>query len=341
MVFNSIQFVLFFVVVVAVYWRLSHRHRTYLLLAGSYFFYGCWDWRFLSLLLISTIVDYNTGLLIAKSEAQSVRRRWLAVSMIVNLGLLGVFKYFNFFVGSLHEVLLATGVKHSVPVLSIILPVGISFYTFQTMSYTLDIYRGKMQPTRDFLNFALFVSFFPQLVAGPVERAASLLPQMSAEKTFSTRACASGIELMAWGFFKKMFIADNLAVIVDHVYSTPVGEQSGIEILLAMYAFTIQIYCDFSGYSDIARGTARCLGFELRMNFRCPFFATNPQEFWSRNHISLSTWLRDYLYFSLGGNRGGEWFTYRNIMITMLLGGLWQERRGRSCSGGPTAVPRS
>lgn len=323
MLFNSIQFFVFFLLFFTAYWALQHRGRSLLLLFSSYFFYGYWDWRFLGLLWFSTVVDFCAGLMISNSTTSGARKRWLAVSICVNLGLLGFFKYFNFFAGSLQAMLTAMGMHASFATLNVILPVGISFYTFQSLSYTIDVYRGDLKPARRLYDFALFVSFFPQLVAGPIERATSLMPQVLTPKKFSWALVLSGLELMVWGYFKKVFIADNLAPIVDHVFSTSVEQQTGLQLLLGIYAFALQIYGDFSGYSDIARGVARCLGVELMVNFRCPYFSANPQEFWKRWHISLSTWLRDYLYFSLGGNRGGPGKTYRNLIATMLLGGLW------------------
>ncbi len=322
MLFNTVQFAAFFVGLLVVYWSLPQRFRTPLLLLGSYFFYGCWDPRFLGLIALSTIVDYVAGLRIAGSSS-GTGRAWLFLSVVTNLGLLGFFKYFNFFAANLQELLGAVGLSVSMGTLDVILPVGISFYTFQTLSYTIDVYRKQLSPTRNFVDFAVFVSFFPQLVAGPIERAKALLPQVSRKKVFSWKDLESGFELMAWGLFKKMVVADNLAGIVDHVYGGAVADQTGLQVLLATYAFALQIYCDFSGYTDVARGAARCLGFELRLNFFLPYFATNPPDFWRRWHISLSSWLRDYLYIPLGGNRGGSFRMYRNLCLTMLLGGLW------------------
>lgn len=323
MLFNSVQFAAFFVTFILVYWAIPHRARLWLLMAGGYFFYGCWDWRFTGLLLFSTLLDFSAGVLIGAASSQTAKRVYLATTIVINLTLLGIFKYFNFFSHSLHELLTTLGVAHSEWELKIILPVGISFYTFQSMSYAIDVFRGKAKPERNLLDYAVFVSFFPQLVAGPIERAAHLLPQVKREKQFVTAEFLAGLELMAWGFFKKMVIADNVCKIADHVFNTPAADQSGVEVLLGLYAFAVQIYCDFSGYSDIARGAARCLGFELMVNFRVPYLATNPQEFWRRWHISLSTWLRDYLYISLGGSRGGTFATYRNLILTMTIGGLW------------------
>jgi D-alanyl-lipoteichoic acid acyltransferase DltB (MBOAT superfamily) len=329
--FNSLDFGIFFAVVLGLYWAFQ-RWRAYgriaqnvMLLAASYFFYGYWDARFLILIFISTLVDYVAGLKIfeaGRDEAPGALRRkrlWLTTSMCTNLGLLGFFKYFNFFVGSFEQ---AFGLDAAALHLDIVLPVGISFYTFQTMSYTIDIYRGRMKPTRRFIDFALFVAFFPQLVAGPIERATMLLPQMLNRRRFDRRQFGAGVHLIFFGLFKKVFVADNLAVFVNRIFNdTP--DPSGFAILAAVWAFAFQIYCDFSGYSDIARGCAKCLGFELRLNFNHPYVARNPRDFWARWHMSLSTWLRDYLYISLGGNRRGRARTYRNLALTMLLGGLW------------------
>ena len=328
--FNSFDFAVFFVVVLGAYWafqRWRHglRAQNLMLLAASYFFYGYWDYRFLSLIAISTIVDYVAGLRIQRAAdegGETAHRRmrlWLVASMCTNLGLLGFFKYFNFFVGSFES---AFGVDAGALHLNIVLPVGISFYTFQTMSYTIDIYRGLMKPTRRFVDFALFVAFFPQLVAGPIERATALLPQILERRRFSRPQFGQGLHLIFWGLFKKVFVADNLARIVDQVFVEG-GDPTSFAILCGVYAFAFQIYCDFSGYSDIARGCAKCMGIELRLNFNCPYVATNPRDFWGRWHMSLSTWLRDYLYIPLGGNRHGTARLYRNLALTMVLGGLW------------------
>ena len=322
MIFNSLVFWVFFAAVYGLYRALPHRGQNVLLLVSSYFFYGWWDWRFLSLIFISTVVDYWAGLAMERAGENERRRRIaLWVSVATNLGILGFFKYFNFFADSLAGLLQVVGVDTPVRHLNIILPVGISFYTFQTMSYTLDIYRRQLEPTRSFLDFAAFVSFFPQLVAGPIERAAKLLPQIEQPRTIRRGDMESGAWLVVWGLFKKCVVADNLAVLVDGVFGAETA--TGAAALLALYAFAFQIYCDFSGYSDIARGLARWMGIELMLNFNNPYFAVNPKEFWARWHISLSSWLRDYLYISLGGNRRGRGRRYANLALTMLLGGLW------------------
>ncbi len=324
MLFNSYIFPVFFVVTYAAYLLLRRDYRTQnrLLLVASYVFYGYWDWRFLSLLLLSTLIDYHVGRWLAQASTPKWRRVLLAISVVANLSILGTFKYFNFFAESFAQVLRAVGFDAGYTTLNIVLPVGISFYTFQTLSYTIDIYRGKLQPTRSLPDFALFVAFFPQLVAGPIERATRLLPQISAPRQITAGKVDTALFLIIWGYFKKVAIADNLAHVADAVFNN-YQEYRGLDLVVGALAFTVQIYCDFSGYSDIARGVARLLGFELCINFRLPYLATSPSDFWGRWHISLSSWLRDYLYVPLGGNRHGAAKTYRNLMLTMLLGGLW------------------
>jgi D-alanyl-lipoteichoic acid acyltransferase DltB (MBOAT superfamily) len=326
MLFNSFDFAIFLVLCLSFYFALqvagSRRGQNLMLLLASYLFYAAWDWRFLGLIAISTGVDYYVGLALQASRGHSRRRALVTLSLVTNLGILGLFKYLNFFADGLRALAGSFGLEIPGFALTVILPVGISFYTFQTLSYTLDIYRRRLAPTRDLLDFALFVAFFPQLVAGPIERAARLLPQMSGPRRPSWDQFNSGCWLILWGLFKKVVIADNLATMVEAVYG-PASTPTPLELLLATYGFAIQIYCDFSGYTDMARGIARLMGFDLILNFRLPYFAANPAEFWRRWHISLSTWLRDYLYISLGGNRLGSWLTYRNLLLTMLLGGLW------------------
>ena len=292
-----------------------------MLLVASYVFYGWWDYRFLALILFSTVVDYACGLAIASTRQK--RRVYLLFSVLVNLCALGFFKYFNFFIDSGAEALKLFGLNVDLPVLHIILPVGISFYTFQSMSYTIDIYRGRLRPTRSFTDFALFVVFFPQLVAGPVERAVHLLPQIQNPRSFSAREINNGVWLILLGYVKKLVIADRLALLVEAGFSEQSISLSGGQAWLCLYAFAFQIYCDFSAYSDIARGAAKLLGFDLMINFRAPYLARDPSAFWRNWHISLSTWLRDYLYIPLGGNQGSRPRTYRNLLLTMLLGGLW------------------
>ncbi|MBN1622148.1 MAG: MBOAT family protein [Endomicrobiales bacterium] len=293
-----------------------------MLLVASYIFYGAWNWKFLSLILISTILDYFCGIIIYESNDVRRRKLFLFFSVAGNITILGFFKYFNFFVSNLQTLLNTFSISLQPHFIHIILPVGISFYTFQTMSYTIDIYYKKLEPTRKFFDFALFVAFFPQLVAGPIERAKNLLPQILAPRKLTLDKFREGIHLIFWGLFQKMFIADNLAKLVDPVFASG-PPYIGTKVLLALYAFAFQIFCDFAGYSNIARGLAKCMGIELMVNFNLPYFATNPSDFWNRWHISLSSWLRDYLYIPLGGNRHGSISTYKNLALTMLLGGLW------------------
>jgi len=317
--FNSFVFALFLAMVLPVFYGLrGQRARATWLLAASYVFYGYWDWRFCSLLLISTVVDFYVGRALHGAGDARRRKHLLWVSCGVNLGILAVFKYFNFFIDSI----LATGLGVDFLHLHIILPVGISFYTFQTMSYTIDIYRRRLEPTDSLVDFALFVSFFPQLVAGPIERARNLLPQIAQLGRPSSVQVREGLALLAIGYFKKVLIGDAAGRIVDNVFGQHELYNSA-ELLSALVLFSIQIYADFSGYSNIARGLAKLLGIELMKNFEQPYLSANITEFWRRWHISLSSWLRDYLYISLGGNRRGNGRTYVNLMTTMLLGGLW------------------
>jgi alginate O-acetyltransferase complex protein AlgI len=322
MLFNSLIFPVFFLVVLLVYYRLSQRWQNRWLLLASYFFYGWWDWRFCSLLIYSTVQDWFISKAINKTYDVKRRKLLLSLSMMGNLGLLGFFKYFNFFASSAQSLINSLGFHADIFTLNILLPVGISFYTFQTMAYTIDVYRKKQEPADNFTVFALYVSFFPQLVAGPIERARRLLPQFTQVRKFNYSFIRTGIPLILFGYFKKVVIADSLAPIVQSCFQNP-GSISGPDLLFGVYAFAIQIYCDFSGYTDIARGVARFLGINLIDNFSAPYFSRNITEFWRRWHISLSLWLKDYLYISLGGNRRGKNRTYLNLMITMLLGGLW------------------
>ncbi|MGH9631446.1 MAG: MBOAT family O-acyltransferase [Bryobacteraceae bacterium] len=325
MLFNSFQFAVFLPVVLAIYYLLSHRAQNVFLLFASCFFYACWDWRFLAPLLISTSIDYYAAYkmedLIRTGEPAERRKRYLVLSVVTNLGLLGFFKYFNFFTASMRDLIGELGWQADPYMLEIILPVGISFYTFQALSYTIDVYRGELHATRNFFDFLLAVLYFPHLVAGPIQRAHNLLAQVVTPRVITRQKITDGLHLIFWGFFKKVFIADNVAPIADQVFS--MQSPDGFHTLMGAYAFAVQIYCDFSGYTDIARGVAKLMGFEFVLNFNLPYFATNPSEFWSRWHISLSTWLRDYLYIPLGGNRHGVNKTYRNLMLTMVIGGLW------------------
>jgi len=322
MLFNSLQFAIFFLIVYSLYLAFNHRWQNIMLLVASYVFYGSWDWRFLSLIFISTVLDYVCGIKIHETDDQKRRKFFLILSIVGNLSILGFFKYFNFFASSLHGLMGHFGLNLDPVFLRIILPLGISFYTFQTMSYTIDIYRRHMNPTRKFFDFALFVAFFPQLVAGPIERAKHLLPQILSPRKITLHKFYEGCYLIFLGLFMKVLIADNLARIVDPVFAQG-APYNGAMVLIALYAFAFQIFCDFAGYSNIARGLGKSMGFDIMINFNLPYIATNPREFWHRWHISLSAWLRDYLYIPLGGNRKGTLFTYRNIVITMLLGGLW------------------
>lgn len=325
MLFNSIDFALFLPLVFLLYWAVFNRTlrgRNFFLLGTSYFFYGWWDWRFLFLIVISSLVDFSVGLALGKEESKSTRKRWLGLSLLVNLGLLGFFKYANFFIDSFVEAFSLLGVGVSPWSLQLILPVGISFYTFQTLSYTIDVYRRKIEPNRDLLAFMAYVSFFPQLVAGPIERAASLLPQFKGIKSFDYEKARSGLQLILWGLFKKLVIADNCAYWGDLIFGEVEGQSSSV-LILGMLVFAFQIYGDFSGYSDIAIGTGRLFGFDLRRNFAYPYFSRDVAEFWRRWHISLSSWFRDYLYIPLGGSRGNKGQQVRNVLIVFGVSGFW------------------
>jgi alginate O-acetyltransferase complex protein AlgI len=325
MLFDSAIYAWFFLIVFYVYWMLMHRHRaqTIWLLAASYIFYGSWSFRYLGLIVLSTLIDFFIGKRLGKEEDPDNRRALLLMSMIANLGMLGLFKYYNFFITETGALLNAMGMHVSPPLLHVMLPVGISFYTFQTMSYTIDIYRRELEPEPDLWRFSLFVVFFPQLVAGPIVRARDFIHQLQAPRAFDSRQHSLGIYLISVGLIKKIAVANYLAVnLVDRVFETP-HIYSALEVLCGVYGYAIQIYCDFSGYSDVAIGSALLLGFVLPDNFARPYASADLQEFWRRWHISLSSWLRDYLYISLGGNRRGRVRTYVNLFLTMLLGGLW------------------
>ncbi len=323
MLFNSIDFAIFLPIVFILYWFVFNKNlrlQNFLLLVASYVFYGWWDWRFLSLILFSTIVDYLVGININKKGTN--RKLLLWVSLLVNLGFLGVFKYYNFFVDNFIQAFSFFGNDIKIGILNIILPVGISFYTFQTMSYSIDVYRRKLEPTKDFLAFASFVSFFPQLVAGPIERATNLLPQFYKKRHFDYDKATDGMRQILWGLFKKIVIADNCAVFANQIFNNS-AEMNGSTLVLGAIFFTFQIYGDFSGYSDIAIGTSRLFGFNLMQNFAFPYFSRDIAEFWRRWHISLSTWFRDYLYIPLGGSRGGTLMKVRNTFIIFLVSGFW------------------
>ena len=323
MVFNSLQYLVFFPLVFAVYWQLKRRGQNVLLLAASWFFYAMWDWRFLGLMLLTTAVDFGVGRYLAAQEDERRRKVAFGLSLGLNLAVLGFFKYFDFFVGSAADLLRSAGFDGSEPTLRILLPVGISFYTFHGISYTFDVFRRHIEPADDLLDFAVFVAFFPQLVAGPIGRAHIQLPQFEHERPpLRWEQARSGLCLILLGLFKKVAIADALAPFVDRTF-TEAGTASWLSLLAGAYAFALQIYGDFAGYSDVARGSSRLLGIELPVNFEQPYLSRNPTVFWRTWHISLSNWLRDYLYIPLGGNRGKRGATYRNLMLTMLLGGLW------------------
>ena len=326
MLFNSIEFLLFLPIVFFLYWFVFNTNlkaQNSLILVSSYVFYGWWDFRFLSLIFLSTIVDYIIGLNIPKHDSDKKQKFLLWCSVLFNLSVLGFFKYYNFFVDSWIDLFSSVGYEiKSVWTLNIILPVGISFYTFQTMSYTIDIYRKKLEPTKDFISFASFVSFFPQLVAGPIERASNLLPQILKKRSFKYEQGIQGFRLIIWGMFKKVVIADSLAPIVDGTFNNYQDFGGGTLWMGAIY-FGLQIYCDFSGYSDIAIGTSKLFGFELMSNFKFPYFSRNIGEFWRRWHISLSTWFRDYLYIPLGGSKHGKLRSIRNIFVIFLVSGFW------------------
>lgn len=296
--------------------------QNHLLLAGSYVFYGWWNWKFLGLLLLSTAIDFFIAKALDSTSEQKKRKKLLALSVITSLTILGFFKYFNFFSESFIDLINIFGFKADAITLKIILPVGISFYTFQTMSYVIDVYRKKLKASRSFFDFALFVSLFPQLVAGPIERATNLLPQIQKPRIINAGQIYASLFLIIWGYFKKVVIADNVSLIANNIFNNYTNFH-GIDLFLGVLAFAVQIYCDFSAYSDIARGISKLMGFELMINFKLPYFALNPKDFWNRWHISLSTWLKDYLYIPLGGNRKGEKNTYANLFLTMVIGGLW------------------
>lgn len=324
MVFNSLTFFIFFAVFYLLYLSLQSRLKlqNLLLLIGSSIFYAWWDWRFLFLIYFTTIIDFFISQALCSGDYPKRRKLFLSLSIASNLSMLGFFKYFNFFKESFENFLGFFGVHAGYPILHIVLPIGISFYTFKSMSYVIDIYRRQIKPAEHLLDYATYVTFFPQLLAGPIERAGRLLPRILNPRHIKLEQFYEGGYLIFWGLFKKMFVADNLATIVDAVFSAS-PPYNGAQVLVGVYAFAFQIYCDFSGYTDIARGLGKMMGFDIMLNFNLPYFASNPRDFWRRWHISLSTWLRDYLYIPLGGNRSGKVLTYRNLIITMLLGGLW------------------
>ena len=326
MLFNSIDYLFFLPLVFLLYWVLQKKglkFQNLLILLCSYIFYGWWNWKFLSLIFLSTIIDYFTGLKIYNARDNRIQKAYLCISIFFNLGLLAFFKYSNFFIDSWIDLLHSFGYEpESVWSINLILPIGISFYTFQTMSYSLDIYFKKLKPTDDFISFASFVSFFPQLISGPIERASNLLPQLLSIRKFDYQQAVQGLRLVLWGLFKKVVVADSLAWRVDLVFNNYQSMDGGV-LLLGLFYFSFQIYCDFSGYSDIAIGTAKLFGIELKSNFKFPFFSKDIKQFWKRWHISLSSWFRDYLYIPLGGSKTGIWFSIRNIFIIFILSGFW------------------
>lgn len=325
MLFNSIDFAIFLPIVFLLYWFATNNNlkiQNLLIVAASYVFYGWWDWRFLSLIIFSTVVDYSVGRKLRLEENQIKRKILLWTSIIVNLGFLGFFKYYNFFLDNFVAAFTFFGAEIKANSLHVVLPVGISFYTFQTLSYTIDVYKRKLEPTKDFIAFSAFVSFFPQLVAGPIERATNLLPQFYKERHFDYSKAVDGLRQILWGLFKKIVIADNCAEYANLIFNNS-ADYSGSTLVLGALFFTFQIYGDFSGYSDIAIGTSRLFGFDIMRNFNFPYFSRDIAEFWRRWHISLSSWFRDYLYIPLGGSRGNTWMKIRNTFIIFIVSGFW------------------
>jgi D-alanyl-lipoteichoic acid acyltransferase DltB (MBOAT superfamily) len=325
MLFNSIDFAIFLPIVFVLYWLMAKQNfrlQNILLLLASYYFYGSWDVRFLALLGFSTFLDYFTGLRIFESDTVAKKKLWLTISVVINVGFLAFFKYYNFFIESFAELLLNFGFKPNFTLLQIVLPVGISFYTFHGLSYVFDIYRNKIKPTKNLIDYSLFVSFFPLLVAGPIERATHLLPQIQAARSFDAAKFSDGLRQILWGLFKKVIIADNCAQYSGMVFNH-YESQSGGALLMGALFFMFEVYGDFSGYSDIALGTARLFGFELMQNFSFPYFSRSITEFWTRWHISLSSWFRDYVYIPMGGGRASRWIKLRNVFVVFLLSGFW------------------
>lgn len=324
MLFNSIEFLIFLPIVFALYWlsKKSLKLQNLLIVVVSYIFYGWWNYRFLFLIALTTACSFLSGLLVERCERQRAKKAITISNITLNLGILGVYKYYNFFTDSFQQILNSLGMHADWPVLNLVLPVGISFYTFQALSYTIDVYNKKIEPTHDVVSFFAFISFFPQLVAGPIERATNLLPQFRKARTFDYSKAVDGCRQMLWGFFKKMVVADNAAFFVQKIFDAP-ESYHGLTLLVGAVLFSIQIYCDFSGYSDIAIGCARLFGIELRANFRFPYFSRNIAEFWRRWHISLNKWFVDYVYIPLGGSRVSKFKVIRNTFIIFLLSGLW------------------
>ena len=325
MLFNSIDFAIFLPIVFLLYWFVTNKSlklQNTLLLVASYFFYACWDWRFMFLLIFSTFLDYFTGLKMQDAKNQKRKHFWFWLSITVNLGFLGIFKYYNFFAESFAEAISHLGLQVNPWTLKVILPVGISFYTFHGLSYVIDIYKNRIKAEKNFIDYAVFVSFFPLLVAGPIERATHLLPQIKKERIFDYAKAVDGLRQILWGLFKKIVIADNCAEFANQVFNNS-ADQSGSTLVMGALFFTFQIYGDFSGYSDIAIGTARLFGIDLLRNFAFPYFSRDIAEFWRRWHISLSSWFKDYLYIPLGGSKGGNWMRIRNTFIIFVVSGFW------------------
>ncbi|MCA6066835.1 MBOAT family protein [Chryseobacterium sp. RG1] len=325
MLFNSFSFLIFLPIVFILYWFVFHKKFQYqnmLLLFASFYFYACWDWRFMFLLLFSILLDYVSGIKIENSSGKHEAKIWLTISIAINLGFLGFFKYYNFFIESFADLLNGFGMKTNIWLLNIVLPVGISFYTFHGLSYVIDVYKKRISSEKNFVDYAVFVSYFPLLVAGPIERATHLLPQIQRKRTFNYEQATDGLRQILWGFFKKMVIADNCAPLVNEIFNNYHSESS-VTLVLGVILFAFQIYGDFSGYSDIALGVSRLFGIELLKNFAFPYFSRDIAEFWRRWHISLSSWFRDYLYIPLGGSKGGLWMKIRNTFAIFLVSGFW------------------
>ncbi len=324
MLFNSFEFLVFFVLVYGLYLCLKHRAQNWLLIIASCLFYAAWSWKFLFLMFASISTDFWCSHWIARTQDVRRRRLYLGISIGVNLGILGFFKYFNFFISNFQDLLLGMGFLSSSTrwMIDIILPLGISFYTFEAISYVVDVYKRKVKPADNYWDYVLFVIYFPHLIAGPIMRAKNFIPQVALPRKITLTGFYEGCFLFFWGLFEKIFIADNLAKFVDPIFAAN-APYNGEKVLLALYAFAFQILCDFDGYSNMARGMGKCMGFDIAVNFRQPYFSTNPREFWQRWHITLSSWLRDYVYIPLGGNRQNTIRTYLNLFLTMLIGGLW------------------